>query len=63
MGARVVMAATAKSALDVVSLKELKAFAKNDQATPPEKNVNMSKDIAGAKVRESKEIGGKEPKA
>jgi len=57
------MAATDKRALNVVSLKDLKMFAMNDLATPPEKNVNPSKDMPGASVKESQEIGGKNPKA
>lgn len=60
---RVVLAATEKSALKVVALKDLKMFAKDNLATPPEKSVNPSKDVPGAAVRESSEIGGKNPKA
>jgi len=60
---RVVLAATDKRALDVVSLNDLKMFAMTNLATPPEKNVNPSKDMPGAAVKESQEIGGKDPKA
>jgi len=58
-----VLAATDKRALDVVSLKDLRMFAKGDLATPAERSVNQSKDIPGAAVKESQEIGGKDPKA